>query len=193
VISVDQDRKRIGLSIRQLQKDPWIDRVEKLKEGMLIEGTITHLTKFGAFARLDEELEGLIHVSELSEQRVGHPKEVVHEGDVVTLRVIKVDPERRRIGLSLRKVDSPAYADFDWKMALAEEVGKTQDDEEAVDEEVVDEEVVDEVEPMDVLEPAEETTVVEPVDEVEPEVEEPEVEELEETNSDETGEEVTEE
>jgi small subunit ribosomal protein S1 len=193
VISVDQDRKRIGLSIRQLQKDPWIDRVEKLKEGMLIEGTITHLTKFGAFARLDEELEGLIHVSELSEQRVGHPKEVVHEGDVVTLRVIKVDPERRRIGLSLRKVDSPAYADFDWKMALAEEVGKTQDDEE-----VVDEEVVDEVEPMDALEPAEETTVVEPVDEVEPEVEEPEVEELEdeeleETNSDETGEEVPEE
>ena len=198
VISVDQDRKRIGLSIRQLQKDPWIDRVEKLKEGMLIEGTITHLTKFGAFARLDEELEGLIHVSELSEQRVGHPKEVVHEGDVVTLRVIKVDPERRRIGLSLRKVDSPAYADFDWKMALAEEVGKTQDDEE-----VVDEEVVDEVEPMDALEPAEETTVVEPVDEVEPEVEEPEAEEpeaeeledeeLEETNSDETGEEVPEE
>jgi small subunit ribosomal protein S1 len=124
VISVDHERKRIGLSIRQLQKDPWVERVEKLKEGMLVEGTITHLTKFGAFARLDEELEGLIHVSELSEQRVGHPKEVVHEGDVVTLRVIRVDPERRRIGLSLRKVDSPAYADFDWKMALANEVGK---------------------------------------------------------------------
>jgi small subunit ribosomal protein S1 len=124
VISVDQERKRIGLSIRQLQKDPWLERVEKLKEGMLIEGTITHLTKFGAFARLDEELEGLIHVSELSDQRVGHPKEVVHEGDVLTLRVIKLEPERRRIGLSLRKVDSPAYADFDWKMALAEEVDK---------------------------------------------------------------------
>jgi small subunit ribosomal protein S1 len=122
VISVDQDRKRIGLSIRQLQRDPWLDRVEKLKEGMLIEGTITHLTKFGAFARLDEELEGLIHVSELSESRVNHPKEVVKEGDVVTLRVIKIDPERRRIGLSLRKVDSPAYADLDWKMALADEV-----------------------------------------------------------------------
>ena len=129
VISVDQERKRIGLSIRQLQKDPWVERVEKLKEGMLVEGTITHLTKFGAFARLDEDLEGLIHVSELSEQRVGHPKEVVHEGDTVTLRVIKVEPERRRIGLSLRKVDSPAYADFDWKMALAEEVGKVEAEE----------------------------------------------------------------
>src|SRR5690606_27883207 len=129
VISVDQDRKRIGLSIRQLQRDPWLTRVEHLKEGMLIEGKITHLTKFGAFAKLDEDLEGLIHISELSEQRVTHPKEVVHEGDVVTLRVIKVDPERRRIGLSLRKVDSAAYADFDWKMALAEEVGKAGEEE----------------------------------------------------------------
>jgi small subunit ribosomal protein S1 len=134
VISVDQDRKRIGLSIRQLQRDPWLTRVEHLKEGMLVEGKITHLTKFGAFAKLDEDLEGLIHISELSEQRVSHPKEAVHEGDVVTLRVIKIDPERRRIGLSLRKVDSAAYADFDWKMALAEEVGKAGGEETTADE-----------------------------------------------------------
>jgi small subunit ribosomal protein S1 len=124
VISVDRDRKRIGLSIRQLLADPWTQKASRLKEGMLIEGQITHLTKFGAFAKLDEDLEGLIHVSELSEQRIQHPKEVVKEGDNVTLRVIKIDPERRRIGLSLRKVDSPAYADLDWKMALSDEVGK---------------------------------------------------------------------
>ena len=67
VIAVDQDRKRIGLSIRQLQKDPWSLKVSNLKEGQLVEGTITHLTKFGAFARLDDDLEGLIHISELSE------------------------------------------------------------------------------------------------------------------------------
>jgi small subunit ribosomal protein S1 len=71
----------------------------------------------------------LIHVSELSEQRIAHPKEVVKEGDEVTLRVIKIDPDRRRIGLSLRKVDSPAYADLDWKMALAEEVEEAQEQE----------------------------------------------------------------
>jgi small subunit ribosomal protein S1 len=124
VISVDRERKRIGLSMRQLEDDPWVRKVGHLKEGMLVEGTITHLTKFGAFARLDEDLEGLIHVSELSEQRVAHPKEVLREGEVVTLRVIKIDPERRRIGLSLRKVDSPAYADLDWKMALSTEVDK---------------------------------------------------------------------
>jgi small subunit ribosomal protein S1 len=166
VISVDQDRKRIGLSIRQLQRDPWLDRVEKLKEGMLIEGTITHLTMFGAFARLDEELEGLIHVSELSESRVNHPKEVVKEGDVVTLRVIKIDPERRRIGLSLRKVDSPAYADLDWKMALADEVkvqpAKEADEpaEEAVGVEPPADETV--VESEDMLAPEEEAVGGEP-------------------------------
>lgn len=126
VISVDRDRKRIGLSMRQLQQDPWLQKVDKLKEGMLVEGVITHLTKFGAFARIGEDLEGLVHVSELSENRVAHPKEVVKEGDKVTLRVIKIDAERRRIGLSLKKVDSPAYADLDWKMALAEEVSQAQ-------------------------------------------------------------------
>ncbi len=119
VIAIDQERKRIGLSIRQLQPDPWVVKVSNLKEGQLVEGTITHLTKFGAFARLDEDLEGLIHISELSDQRINHPKEVVKEGDVVTLRIIKVDAERRRIGLSLRKVDSMAYANLDYEMMMA--------------------------------------------------------------------------
>ncbi|MBN1535727.1 MAG: S1 RNA-binding domain-containing protein [Anaerolineales bacterium] len=129
VISIDRERKRIGLSIRQLEKDPWLQKVESLREGQLVQGVITHLTKFGAFARLDENLEGLIHVSEISEQRINHPKEAVKEGETVTLRIIKIDPERRRIGLSMRKVDSPAYADLDWKMALAEEVGDAKDGE----------------------------------------------------------------
>ncbi len=131
VISMDRERKRIGLSIRQLLPDPWLKKVEGLREGQLIEGTITHLTKFGAFARIGEDLEGLIHVSELSEQRIAHPKEVVKEGEVVTLRIIKIDPERRRIGLSLRKVDSPAYADLDWKMALSEEISEVHGSESA--------------------------------------------------------------
>ena len=124
VIAVDRDRKRIGLSIRQLLEDPWVRKAKALKEGQLVSGTVTHLTKFGAFARIanDADLEGLIHISELSEQRITHPKEVVKENDELTLRVIKIDIERRRIGLSLRKVDSAAYADLDWKMALAGEV-----------------------------------------------------------------------
>jgi small subunit ribosomal protein S1 len=115
VISIDRDKKRIGLSIRQLQEDPWNQRVAKYQVGQLIEAAITRLTKFGAFARLEEDMEGLIHISEISEKRIEHPKEVLHEGDNVTLRIIKIDPENHRIGLSLRRVDSQAYADLDWQ------------------------------------------------------------------------------
>ena len=172
VIAVDQERKRIGLSIRQLLSDPWLVKAGKLKDGQLVKGSITHLTKFGAFARLDDDLEGLIHISELSEQRIAHPKEVVKEGDEVTLRVIKVDAERRRIGLSLRKVDSPAYADLDWKMALSGEVEESSHAEaepaevEPVAEEPIEAELVAE-------EPAEAEPVAEEPAEVEPVAEEP--------------------
>jgi small subunit ribosomal protein S1 len=187
VIGVDRERKRIGLSIRQLQEDPWVQKVDSLKEGQLIEGTITHLTKFGAFARLDEDLEGLIHISEISEQRVTHPKEVLHEGDVVTLRVIKIEPERHRIGLSLRKVDSPAYTDFDWKMTLAEVVEETHGEEEegatadlqAEEEPVEAETVEDEQEPGEEVEsPVSEESEEDADDAVGEEVVEGEVEEV---------------
>ena len=116
VINIDREKRRIGLSIRALQDDPWRDRMEKFSVGQLVEGAITRLTKFGAFARLEGDIEGLIHISELSENRVEHPKEVLHEGDVKTLRIIRIDPDQHRIGLSLRKVDSAAFADKDFKM-----------------------------------------------------------------------------
>ena len=213
VIGIDRERKRIGLSIRQLQEDPWVKKIDHLKEGQLVEGTITHLTKFGAFARLDEDLEGLIHISEISEQRVTHPKEVLHEGDVVTLRVIKIEPERHRIGLSLRKVDSPAYTDFDWKMTLAEVVEDTNGDEDAaVEGEAVVEEIpaeaegealeaeiateettaASEEEPSDAEAVVEEAGVEEEVEEITAEVEE-EVPSEAEAEVEETGEEAEEE
>ena len=115
VISVDREKKRIGLSIRQLLDDPWIEKAAKYQVGQLIEATITRLTKFGAFAKVEDEMEGLIHISEISEKRIEHPREVLKEGEVVTLRVIKIDPENHRIGLSLRRVDSMAYAEMDWQ------------------------------------------------------------------------------
>ena len=115
VINIDHEKKRIGLSIRQLLSDPWDEKAAQFQVGQLIEGTITRLTKFGAFARLTDDIEGLIHISEISERRIEHPKEVLKEGDVCTLRIIKVDPSVHRIGLSLRRVDSMAYADMDWQ------------------------------------------------------------------------------
>lgn len=128
VINVDRDKKRIGLSMRALQDDPWKNRVEKFSVGQLVEGTITRLTKFGAFARLEGDIEGLIHISELSENRVEHPKEVLKEGDVKTLRVIRIDSDQHRIGLSLRKVDSAAFADKDFKLLTQEFGGEQGDD-----------------------------------------------------------------
>jgi len=127
VINIDREKKRIGLSMRALQDDPWKNRVEKFSVGQLVEGMITRLTKFGAFARLEGDIEGLIHISELSENRVEHPKEVLREGETKTLRVIRIDGEQHRIGLSLRKVDSAAFADKDFKMLTQEFGGQDED------------------------------------------------------------------
>jgi len=120
VINVDKDKKRVGLSIRQLEEDPWLKNVENLKIGMLVEATITHLTKFGAFAMIPGDIEGLVHISEISNTHITHPKEVLHEGEKVTLRVIKIEPESHRVGLSLRRVESAAYADMDMKQLKQE-------------------------------------------------------------------------
>lgn len=122
IITIDKERRRIGLSIRQLQGDPWSHQVSALKVGQLVEAEITRLTNFGAFAKLDlpGDLEGLIHISELSERRVEHPKEVLKVGEKVTLRIIKIDDENHRIGLSMRRVDSAAYTDQDWKSLAAD-------------------------------------------------------------------------
>jgi small subunit ribosomal protein S1 len=127
IISIDREKKRIGLSIRQLQNDPWGNQVSHITVGQLVEGKITKLAKFGAFAKLEGDIEGLIHISELSEKRIEHPKEVLKEGDVVTLRVLKIDTENHRIGLSLRRVDSPAYSEMDWQ-TLADQMDEITDE-----------------------------------------------------------------
>ena len=120
VINVDRDKKRIGLSLRQLQEDPWQSKVDKYSVGQLVEGVITRLTKFGAFARIEGDIEGLLHISEIADHRIEHPKEALHEGDVKTLRIIRIDSDQHRIGLSLRKVDSGAFADKDFKALMAD-------------------------------------------------------------------------
>lgn len=120
VINVDRDKRRIGLSLRQLAEDPWQTKILKFSVGQLVEGAITRLTKFGAFARIEGDLEGLIHISEIADHRIEHPKEVLHEGDVKTLRIIRIDSDQHRIGLSMRKVDSGAFADKDFKQLMSD-------------------------------------------------------------------------
>lgn len=103
VLSVDQETKRIALSLRRAQPSPWDTIYEKYQVGQLVTATVTKLTKFGAFARLSDGLEGLVHISELEDRRIAHPKEVIKEGDELTLKIISIDPQRQRLGLSLKQ------------------------------------------------------------------------------------------
>ena len=192
VISVDPDRKRIGLSIRRLQDDPWEDQVEELTEGQLVEGKITRLTNFGAFARLllndvEGDLEGLIHISEISEHRIEHPKEMLKVGDVLTLRIIKIEEDTHRIGLSMRRVDSPAYTDLDWKILTEEfDLSELSDSEEDFEEDLEsDAEAEVEVSSEDQLEEVAKSEVEDSIEdqleeEAAAEVEEPTEDQLEE-------------
>ena len=102
VLSIDNDRKRIALSIKRTQEEPWETVSERYQLGAIVTGTITQLASFGAFARLEDGVEGLIHVSEMGDGRVQHPRDVVQEGDQMQMRIIRIDPVRKRIGLSLR-------------------------------------------------------------------------------------------
>ena len=108
VIDINHERGRISLSIRRLQPDPWHSTVADFKVGDIIDGTVTKLVNFGAFVRVRDGLEGLIHISELSNQRVAHPGDVVHEGQQLKLRIISLDSERHRLGLSLKQAEEPS-------------------------------------------------------------------------------------
>lgn len=123
VLGVDRERQRVALSLKRLQADPWDSIEDRYQEGQLVEGTITRLAKWGAFASIvgDEAIEGLIHVSELDEGHVVHPREVIQSGQVVTLRVIGVDASRHRMALSLKQVVQGEYLDQDWEAMLAAE------------------------------------------------------------------------
>jgi len=107
VIDINHERGRISLSIRKLQPDPWHSTVADFKVGDVIDGTVTKLVNFGAFVRVRDGLEGLIHISELSHQRVAHPGDVVHENQTLKLKIISLDSERHRLGLSLKQAEEP--------------------------------------------------------------------------------------
>ena len=103
VLHVDKANHRISLGLKQIQQDPWLSAVpEKYRVGMDVKGKVVRTTDFGAFVELEDGVEGLLHVSELSQDRVNKPEDVVQVGQELTLKVIKLDPEERKIGLSLR-------------------------------------------------------------------------------------------
>jgi len=104
VLEVDEEKRRVSLGIKQLTEDPWIRAIpEKYIPGQIIKGTITKLTNFGAFVELEPNLEGLLHISELADHKIDKPSDVVKVGDEVEVKILRIDPESRKIGLSLRR------------------------------------------------------------------------------------------
>ncbi|GCE20209.1 30S ribosomal protein S1 [Dictyobacter kobayashii] len=103
VLSVDKDKKKIALSIKRAEVDPWTTVEQRYTPGQVVTGTVTKIAPFGAFARIEDGIEGLIHLSELTPGT--DPKSVLHEGAQLQLRILRIDAERRRLGLSLRQAD----------------------------------------------------------------------------------------
>ncbi len=103
VMKVDSENKKIALSVRRASPEQWQELVVQYAVGDIVPAVVTKLVAFGAFARLPGPVEGLVHVSELVEQRIGHPEEVVDEGDVLPLKIVRIEHDRHRLGLSLRE------------------------------------------------------------------------------------------
>ncbi|MCC6493021.1 MAG: 30S ribosomal protein S1 [Pirellulales bacterium] len=106
VLSVDQERRRIALGLKQLDEDPWsTDIPNRYQQGQLVKGKVTKITNFGVFVGLEDGLEGLLHISELADHKVENPQDVVNVGDEVEVKILRVDTEERKIGLSRKRVE----------------------------------------------------------------------------------------
>jgi small subunit ribosomal protein S1 len=108
VLDIDRERQRISLGLKQTQSDPWQQVLEQYNQGDTVEGKVTKVVTFGAFVEILPGVEGLVHISELAHHHVENPREVVSQGDTVRVQILEVDAERRRLSLSLKRVDGAA-------------------------------------------------------------------------------------
>jgi small subunit ribosomal protein S1 len=127
VLDVDLERERVSLSLKATQEDPWREFERKYQTGEVITGQVTKLVPFGAFVRVEEGIEGLVHISELSEQHVDTPEQILNVGDIVRVKVVDVDVSRRRISLSVKRV-----TDAEQELPEAEIEAETESTEELV-------------------------------------------------------------
>jgi len=122
VLSVDTQKKRIALGSKQLENDPWMDHIpNNYHVGDLLTGVVTKITNFGAFVKLEDDLEGLLHISELSDHKIQSPEDVVRPGMKIEVRVIRVDTEDRKIGLSF------VHADYEENKSILDQIHKDKD------------------------------------------------------------------
>jgi small subunit ribosomal protein S1 len=106
ILSVDQERRRIALGLKQLEDDPWSTNIpERYQPGQVVSGTVTKITNFGVFVGLEDGLEGLLHISELADHKVENPEDVVKVGEKIEVKILRVDTDDRKIGLSRKRVE----------------------------------------------------------------------------------------
>jgi len=163
VLDIDRDRQRISLGLKQTQEDPWQRVVDTYNVGDELEGTVTKVVAFGAFVEIMDGVEGLVHISELAQQHVENPREIVQPGDDVKVKILEIDSERRRLSLSIKRVEGQVLprrpvtdaADVENvpELGLSEDVFAAQSPDEAPVEEPVIEADVADVEPADDTEP----------------------------------------
>jgi small subunit ribosomal protein S1 len=124
VLDIDRERQRISLGLKQTQSDPWQQVIDTYDQGDVIEGRVTKVVTFGAFIEIVPGVEGLVHISELAQHHVENPREVVSQGEAVRAKIIEMDPERRRLSLSLKRVDEGDVARGEGapELGLSEEV-----------------------------------------------------------------------
>src|ERR671936_1001442 len=105
VLDIDRERQRISLGLKQTQSDPWQQVLESYQQGDVVEGRVTKVVTFGAFVEILPGVEGLVHISELAQHHVENPREIVSQGQDVNVKIVEIDPDRRRLSLSLRRVE----------------------------------------------------------------------------------------
>jgi len=116
VLEIDQDKQRISLGIKQMHEDPWQNAIpEAYKPGMVVHGKVTKITNFGVFVELEDGLEGLLHISELADKKVDNPQDIVKPGEEVNVKILRVDLDDRKIGLSLKRAVSGEDIEDDWE------------------------------------------------------------------------------
>jgi small subunit ribosomal protein S1 len=173
VLDIDRERQRISLGLKQTQTDPWQQVIDTYQQGDVVEGRVTKVVTFGAFVEVIPGVEGLVHISELATHHVENPREIVQQGETLRAKIIEMDAERRRLSLSLKRVEEgesvrPGIGEDAPDLGLSEEVFVEGPADEAVEAEA---EVVEEAEPeLEVVEIAEVAEEPEEEPEAEPAV-----------------------
>ena len=186
VLDIDRDRQRISLGLKQTQSDPWQQVIEAYGENDVVQGRVTKVVTFGSFVEILPGVEGLVHISELAQHHVENPREIVSQGDVVRVKIIEMDADRRRLSLSLKRVEEtdeirPPIGGITFEPRPVEEAVLEPEAEEELALEAAPEELALEAGPADepapeavAPEPEPEAVADEPVEELEAVADEPE-------------------